>query len=253
MSNTKNLLYTAILNQDIAEVEHIIAQDLENMKGIWSSIMRSSLNSHNESGYTPLQYATLQGNKKIVDILLSHPEIDVNNKGVCGKTAAHLAIQFGKDEVLESIVNTGQVDFSIQDEHSEMPLLHYSVARHNISACKILIKSPDIDPNIQANDKTALHYVVELHQSGSYDYSKFFDEIIHHPEIDPNKADSFGRGAISYIETNDFDRALEYYFTHGNHHISDVAEHEVGPMHKIIGGVTGFFTTDSDYVPHNIS
>lgn len=134
-----------------------------NIRGVYKKIV------------SPLHEAVIQGNEEVVKLLLSNPNIDVNNKleyhdfGNYGsyhieKTALHIAIEKGYTKIVELLlshpdVNVNQIcrhndgTYSFPQGHDryidKIPLI-LAVENENIEIVKLLLNHPKIDVNISS-------------------------------------------------------------------------------------------------------
>ena len=73
-------------------------------------------------GNTPLALASKEGHLLMVQLYLTHEEVDVNAKGSRGKTPMHWAARFGHLEIVKLLLSTKRVDVSTKDSDGFTPL-----------------------------------------------------------------------------------------------------------------------------------
>ena len=132
------------------------------------------INSKDYRGMTTLMCATIWGNEKIIELLLRHPEIDVN----------------------------------IQDEEIGWSALIYAVYNLQPKSVELLLKHPKIDVNVQDQwDRTALMYTV----SDIYDHKNIkkieaiIDLLLQQSGIDANLQDEDGMTASMWASSHGYE------------------------------------------------
>ncbi|ORX81437.1 ankyrin, partial [Anaeromyces robustus] len=75
------------------------------------------VNFQNNKGFTPLIRAAKDGKKEIVELLLKHPNVDTNVQDNEGRTALFYAIYFGYKEIVKLILKlSNNIDINIQEK-----------------------------------------------------------------------------------------------------------------------------------------
>ncbi len=99
---------------------HIYARDGGNLDEIISLIKSvSNINAVENSGKTPLHYATIYGRSGIVSALLEHGA-DINAVDNDGKTPLHYASHYGNYEMIKLLIESG-ADTTIKDREGKTP------------------------------------------------------------------------------------------------------------------------------------
>lgn len=72
--------------------------------------LQSGSEVNNDRGYTPLQWAVLNGGEDIVNTLLANPNIDINAKCPDGYTALHLACMVKQENIVKALLAHPNID-----------------------------------------------------------------------------------------------------------------------------------------------
>ncbi|WP_346350386.1 ankyrin repeat domain-containing protein [Spiroplasma endosymbiont of Calodromius spilotus] len=103
----------------------------------------------NDQSIVPLHIGAKTGNKALVEILMSHQDIDIVDKE--GFTALHSAVEENDTEMVELLINSG-ANVNTINTTGETPL-HLAVKLDDIAMVQTLIKHPQIDldcPNLKS-------------------------------------------------------------------------------------------------------
>jgi len=115
------------------------------------------INLCNEEGFTPLCLAARMGNEEAVNLLLNHPEIDVNSEDQSGSTALVLATFSGHACIVKKLIydETSKIDINkITSARSTA----FSVAHvvGNFDIAEIIMDCPRFDVKTAEDDEIAL-------------------------------------------------------------------------------------------------
>lgn len=128
------------------------------------------INERDECGDTPLSYAVFLGRKAIVDLLLAHSKIDVN-------------------------------DYYNHDHNGWTTILEIAIGNGNRSVVKCLLGHPDIDINKTSDDTEANSNITgysPIHVAVIHGNVRIVELMLSRKDIDVNKVDSRNRSALSY-------------------------------------------------------
>ena len=116
---------------------------------------------------TPLHEAAHFGKIKVVKVLTSNPGVTpefLGAKNASGNTAAHFACMYGRDEVLEELIRSGdgRVDLEAKNLSGETPL-HLACYKGHPKCIRLLAKA-GVDVEAKAGKKAAtpLFYAMEF-------------------------------------------------------------------------------------------
>ena len=81
---------------------------LEKVKELSNQIDDINWGNPNESDWTGLHTSCYEGNKEIVEYLISHPKINVNKETNNGYTPLYIACYHGKEEIVKILFASGR-------------------------------------------------------------------------------------------------------------------------------------------------
>ena len=139
--------------------------NIENMKYLLSIDPNIDINEQNQQhGYNPLIYASVKNNIDAVNLLLNHPQIDVNQRDNDGCNALFHAIKNTRFEIAQLLLNSN-ADVNISSFSSGQTPIVYSTMKNQVDMIKLLVKQPQIDINHRDNDGNSalLHAVKNDH------------------------------------------------------------------------------------------
>jgi hypothetical protein len=160
------LLYCFFLDATIEIKKHLLStqkssNDLINAiliynPNITESLLNNSVDLQDLNGCNILHIAVEKGNIKIVKLLLSKEDIDVNFRDLNGFTALHIAVERGNIEILKLLLSKENIDVNLQSLNG-CNVLHIVVEKGNIEIVKLLLdclrkapftspKNPDTTP-----------------------------------------------------------------------------------------------------------
>ena len=82
--------------------------DLEKVKELSNQIDDINWGNPNGSDWTGLHISCYEGNKEIVEYLISHPKINVNKEDKNGRTPFYTVCANGKDEIVKILFASGR-------------------------------------------------------------------------------------------------------------------------------------------------
>ena len=110
----------------------------------------ANVNAADNKGWTPLLFAAQEGYLKIVQALLSAPEIDINARKPSVGTALMVAVDNGKDDVVKALIDYN-ANANIADKHGWTPLI-LAAKKGYLTITKTLLSAPNIDIDARKPD-----------------------------------------------------------------------------------------------------
>jgi ankyrin repeat protein len=124
-----------------------------------------NINVKNTEGWTPLMLACCNFNgdstEETIQMLLNHPNIDVNAIINIGWTSLIVACRYCTTEPIKLLLEHPKIDVNAKDNLGWTALIHtcQSCSTRSEKIVKLLLDHPNIDVNIKNNDGwTALMY-----------------------------------------------------------------------------------------------
>ncbi|EAY08546.1 hypothetical protein TVAG_487730 [Trichomonas vaginalis G3] len=130
---------------------------LYDVKLLMSKGEKINPNLKSKKGDFPLKFAVISGNEEIIDKLLEHPNIDVNNRDDEGCTALFHAARLSKSStILQIMEQSEKADPNLSGSNGFSPLI-ISVLSGNVDCVKTLLSYERTDVNHKdGNGNTAL-------------------------------------------------------------------------------------------------
>lgn len=151
------LLFEAVRDKDAREVKVLLELGAT---PLWQE----------SDGTTALHYAAALEDTEILQDLLAHPRIKVNQPDEDGVTALHAAAKAGRTAAIEKLAAHAGIEIDARDTWGATPLM--TAAHHGKTQAVTLLKKKGADINAKDNSKrTAMHYAV------SRDYLETLQEI----------------------------------------------------------------------------
>jgi ankyrin repeat protein len=135
------------------------------------------VNKAHKGGATPLIIASQRGFKEIVARLLRHPDIDVNSATTArGDTPLHQASQNGHKEVVELLLMHPSIE--VNKPSRDGGALHAAAANGHRAIVELLLTVPGIDINLEIAGRTPLSRAIQ-----SSDNEAIIELLLHTPGI----------------------------------------------------------------------
>src|SRR5581483_9744573 len=170
-------------------------QNKNNQSNIELLLTHSNIdpNQKDNIGWTPLTYALYKKNKEVITLLLGHPKIDPNQKDTPGWTPLQWAIYDKNKEAITLLLGHPKIDPNQKDNSGWTPLT-YALYKKNKEVITLLLEHPKIDPNQKDNNGwTPLQWAI-------YDKNKeVITLLLGHPKIDSNQKDNIEATAKTYF------------------------------------------------------
>ena len=133
---TKMSFQEACHKNNIKEVKRQIARGVD---------VNAKSGSCNDFG---LYSAAWSNYVELSEILLSHPDIDVNNQDVVGLSSLMIACAKGSVEVTKNLVEAPGIDVNCQDDLSGNTAAIWAMIQNHAGCVEILSKNPEVDWNM---------------------------------------------------------------------------------------------------------
>ena len=143
-------MYEASSRGDVSVVKLLLAVvgiDVNPIVTLWSE----SEDSDDDEGslqYTPLLTAVEHGHKTVVEMLLAHPHIDVNQADETGRTPLFLASELGREEVVK-------IEKHTQSAPGELWLEATKMTKRRFAWCLVFGDSPTRDMHFEQCESRA--------------------------------------------------------------------------------------------------
>ncbi|WP_300721395.1 ankyrin repeat domain-containing protein, partial [uncultured Brachyspira sp.] len=144
------------------------------------------VNINDNNGYTPLHLAVDEKNMKMIRLLLSQPGINMNAKDNNGDTPLHLAVVNGRMDIIRELLKLPDIDINAKDNNGDTPL-HWAVVKEYTDIVQELLKLPDIEINAKDNNG-----YTPLHWAAVNGYMDIVQELLKLPDIDINAKNNNG-------------------------------------------------------------
>lgn len=82
----------------------------------------SDINEKDTKNKNALHYATILGNEKCVNSILSSPEIDINAQDSHGWTSLHYAVQYGYVRIVNQFLQNERININVKDLDGNTPI-----------------------------------------------------------------------------------------------------------------------------------
>jgi len=175
---------------------HLVIEFLQhcqanNLEGVTDCLSRGvDVNTVSEDGrWSGLTIAATKNYPELLEILLSHPQIKINNTTECGVgqwTALMFACNVGNSAIVSRLVQVPGLDINYQEEDGDTAA-HWASVRGRTECVRILAESGRVDWNkADSEGRTSLYWALQ------YGHSDIVDIIVQQPNIDYNVKDEDG-------------------------------------------------------------
>jgi Ankyrin repeats (many copies)/Ankyrin repeats (3 copies) len=140
--------------------------------------------------WTLLHYTAKYGRTEIVGMILDDGVVDLNHTNLRGDTAAMLAVDQGKHEILSLFLKNERFNPHLENDMGQN-LLHLAAARNSKKTLQLLLQDERFDPNaMDYNKQTPLHAAAEKGMVGCV--SLLLTDL----RVDPNHKDVLRQQAV---------------------------------------------------------
>ncbi|KAJ5473967.1 hypothetical protein N7475_003533 [Penicillium sp. IBT 31633x] len=184
-------------------------------------------NSRNRDGQSLLHQATKNGDAEVVQQLLAYDEISINatDRQSCsalhiqqncnardsyGRTAFHIAAEYGNKSITGLLLAYGAVDINATDANGATALCLAADAKHTTVALQILAED-HVDVNVAGQiSRTALHHTA---RTGNIPITCV---LLANENLDPNVRDDHQWAPLTYAAFNGDLRMVELFLARGD-------------------------------------
>ena len=142
---------------------------------------------------TPLILAIEHKHNKIAKLIIQQNKTNINEQGNWEETALSTAILYHNNEIAKLLINDKRVNVNTKDFLGDNNTLLKTISRGNLEIFKILIEHPDIDINMQSSTGTT-----PLILACYYGLIDFVKLLVIKPIIKINAKDINGNTALIY-------------------------------------------------------
>lgn len=154
------------------------------------------VNMEDNNKLTPLMHATLLGRTKTVELLLKHKDIEINKKGNLDCTALMMAAAFGQPEIVKLLISQPGININLKNQDGATAL-HQAVMNGHEDVVKLLLEHLNIDVNAKSNDGFTV--LISAAGNGRKGIVKL---LLKHPKINVNEQENTGFTALLNAATN---------------------------------------------------
>ena len=152
---------------------------------------RRDVNQADCMGFTPLMWASLQGNERAVDQLLTWGNVSPNILGNRGRTPLHLASSEGHEWVVKRLLSLYNINPDLPDNDGQTPLCSASRNGH-AKVVKLLLAENRISPDRPNNDgRTPLWW------ASSNGHEGVVRLLLARDDVNPNFTDHDGKTPLA--------------------------------------------------------
>lgn len=175
-----------------------------NVAAVKKILSYGNVNAGEFTGTTALFEAAQCGHQEIVQLLLAHPDVDVNTVVDGGISPLSVASFFRKASVVRLLLDHPGVDANIADDDGNTPLSEACFGGCE-SVVRMLLAHPGVDANKTTNDGcTPLSIVCRGLGMSNRERLSIVRLLLAHPGIDLNKPNKKGH--------TPYDFALSFHF-----------------------------------------
>jgi len=164
------------------------------------------VNQPDKDGYTALIWAADLNQPEIVKMLVQHKDIDVNATDVDGHTALIWATDKGNIEVVNHLLNHKDIDVNIQDNDG-LSALMCAATMGQVEVAKRLLEVEEVEVNLQDYDEGHTALIAAVNKN----LVKVVEALIEHPKLDLNLKDRHGTTAFVMAKVKGFNPILKLF------------------------------------------
>ena len=152
---------------------------------------------HTKQEYrTGLMLAASQGQSNIVEILLGHPNIDVNAQDSNGDSALCLAAEFGSKETIQILLKKPTIDIN-KVNHRGWSALYIAAKEDHINCVEFLLEA-----NVNSSLKDEDFQATAILRAADFGWYDVVDLMANYQSVDITCTDINNRGLFHYASAN---------------------------------------------------
>lgn len=109
----------------------------------------NQLNLPDDKGNTPLMESIRWQNKDMMNLLLSHPTVDINHRNPQGDSALTFVIASRRDELIHCLSKRNELDWNLPSSDGNTPLMQAVLTENDDLVYYILQRFPTIDIQVR--------------------------------------------------------------------------------------------------------
>jgi ankyrin repeat protein len=162
-------LMHACSNGDIQTVRALLSQP---------SKVQPHLAAHN--GDTALIIAARKGHSDIIEVLLSHPKIEVNLCNSAGRSPLMIAALQGQLDCTQKLLQIPEIDINAEDQDGNTALM-WASATGQLDVIDMLLEREDLDPSI--TNKSGFKAFEIAIRSGNFELSRVLSDALQKSKV----------------------------------------------------------------------
>ena len=111
----------------------------------------ANVNEEDDSGWTGLMWALGKRHNNVVQLLLNHPQIDVNKVDSVGQCALHYAGFRDNHEGMAALLASKDLTTINQKEHYGLTPIMRAIYRNAVNCFNLLLAHPEVDLDTRDN------------------------------------------------------------------------------------------------------
>jgi ankyrin repeat protein len=160
-----------------------------------------NVNQPDRGGYTPLMNAIRRGHVSVVKLLLKRPNVEVDVVDADGRTALHHACEQDDPEMVQLLLDMKLINVNPTEHYQDSTPLHRATSHGNVAQVKLLLNDKRTEPDTPNSDNESA-FVVAC-KAGNLDMVKAMLE--HREGINFNHVGKHGTGLSWACRMNNFD------------------------------------------------
>ncbi|XP_067668072.1 serine/threonine-protein phosphatase 6 regulatory ankyrin repeat subunit A-like [Haliotis asinina] len=197
----RNILHVACLNDNADIAESLLSRGV------------ADIDSKDKKGTTPVMYAAEQGNKKVVDLLVSKG-CNLSALEHLGRSIIHAACLSGNVSIVVDLLSHGIADIDSKDRMGRTPVM-YAATKGNKKVVDLLVSK---GCNLSVVDDLGRNI---LHEACCGDNVGMVEDLLSRGIADMGSRDSCGKTPVMYAAQTTEKKVLDFLVNKGYHQPSN--------------------------------